>query len=79
MRSLIHRYIYTGIYMLWGDMEGYGDMEPMERAGTLGPTWDPRAARSIGSISPHIPPISPTTYIYLYVYLWINEHIIVCI
>ena len=36
----------------------WGDMEPMERAGTLGPIWDPRAARSIGSISPHIPPRS---------------------
>ena len=37
----------------------------MERAGTLGPIWDPRAARSIGSISPlshHIPP-DPSYYI----------------
>ena len=58
--------------MLWGDMEGYGDMEPMERAGTLGPTWVPRAARSIGSISPRIPPYPPTTYIYLYICVPMN-------
>ena len=57
----------------------WGDMEPMERAGTLGPTWDPRAARSIGSISPISPPYPHTTYIYLYVYLWTFKHTIVCI
>ena len=39
-------YVHINIYP-------YGPMGPMERAGTLGPIWDPRAARSMGPMGPY--------------------------
>ena len=56
-------YVHINIYP-------YGPMGPMERAGTLGPIWDPRAARSIGSISPRIPPYPPQ-HIYTCIYVYV--------
>ena len=61
--SLIHRYTYRSIYVV-GDMGGiWGDMEPMERAGTLGPTCRHRG-RALHGASP--PPPSPTIYIFVF-------------
>ena len=50
---------YGGIWGIWGI---WGDMEPMERA-ARGSHMGPRVpARSIGSISPHIPPYPTTSH-----------------